>query len=124
MDINPHKIYTLIEQYGKAKNIPEKSYIPRFCEDFNVNYKQWSAYCRGTQPVGLKIVDFLIDIFPNLNLNWLLKDEAAIFNEDNSPLYVREPGVSYGKDKDIMAKLEAMHKDILQLKQNYNLSQN
>jgi hypothetical protein len=45
-----------------------------FCKDFDLNYNQWNAYTRGAQVVGNKITLRLMEIFPNLNLNWLLKD--------------------------------------------------
>jgi hypothetical protein len=126
MDINPKKILSIIEVYGKTKQIPEKSYIPRFCEDFDLNYKQWSAYARGSQAAGMKIVEFFIEIFPDLNLNWLLKDEEEMFVTSFKIKCLNEPSsLEYDKpEKAIMDKLEAIHNDIKQMQKNYNLSQN
>lgn len=111
MNIAGEKISRLIEIYGANKGYPEKSYLPMFCDDFNVNYSQWNAYTRGKQNIGAKIIDLLMEIFPDLNLNWLLKDDDNIFigSENETSVIVNEPEPKYSKkigQEDIYSKLE------------------
>lgn len=124
MDVDGGKILALIAHYGKEKGYEEKSYLRAFTKDLELNYVQWSAYTRGSQNLGIKIIDTLINVFPNINLNWLLKDEGEMFLGQKLLLSGEPPAPGYHKDNAIMDKLEAMHKDILQMQKNYNLSQN
>lgn len=115
MTIEGDKIRALIEEYGRQKAYPEKSYIPKFCEDFDLNYIQWFSYTKEKQKPGIKILYFLMNIFPNLNLNWLLKDEGSMFSSNDNYLKVAEPGDKYVKEVsnlDLMNKLEEIHKDL------------
>jgi len=115
MNVDGSKIKALVEFYGRSKGYPEKSYLPKFCEDFDVNYKQWNAYFRGTQNLGTKIFDILMDIFPDLNMNWLLKDDPNMFLSSESEFIINEPQVKYAKNitnSDLMKKLEEIHSDL------------
>lgn len=106
MVVEGDKIKELIADYSKGKGYPEKSYVTQFCEDFSLNYKQWNAYCNGSQDLGIKIIQILMDIFPNLNLNWLLKDDSSKYLDSN---YVLEPKNIYQKEVSnemLMNKLE------------------
>lgn len=94
MNIESDRIKALIEYYGKNKNYPEKSYTTRFCEAFDLNYIQWSSYSNGKQKAGIKIIYQLMNIFPDLNLNWLLKDDSRMFLSQNM---VNEPEECYKK---------------------------
>ncbi|MEZ0182621.1 hypothetical protein AB9T89_10275 [Flavobacterium oncorhynchi] len=84
MNIESDRIKALIEYYGKNENYPEKSYTTKFCEAFGLNYIQWSSYSNGKQKAGIKIIYQLMNIFPDLNLNWLLKDDSRMFLSQNS----------------------------------------
>jgi hypothetical protein len=109
MYIEGEKIRSLISNYGKSQEYPEKSYTAMFCKDFELNYNQWNAYTRGAQVVGNKITLKLMDIFPDLNLNWLLKDELNMFVGKDNLLAIREPEPKYSKkidQEDIYNKLE------------------
>ena len=118
MQIDGQKIQDLIAHYGKLHNVPEKSYLVRFTDDFQLNYKQWSAYTRGDQNLGIKIIDQLMDIFPELNLNWFLKDIGDMFIVKNYA--EKEAELQIASDVEItkitnemlMEKLELMHYDI------------
>lgn len=119
MNVDGSKIKKLVEIYGSGKNYDTKSYLAKFCEDNNLNYIQWNAYTRGAQTLGIKIVYLLIDIFPNLNLNWLLKDEGDIFtSEEENVMIVNDLKSEYVKtpkdvtNEDLMKKLEEIEKDI------------
>ena len=126
MDVNGDKLMRLIAHYGKQKGYEEKSYLRAFTQDLQLNYTQWAAYTRGSQNLGIKIIDILINAFPNLNLNWLLKDDDQMFLGNSDIKTLNEPSsVEYGKPENaIMDKLEAIHNDIKQMQKNYNLSQN
>jgi hypothetical protein len=100
MYIDGAKIKSLISSYGKDKDYPEKSYTAMFCKDFDLNYNQWNAYTRGAQVVGNKITLRLMEIFPNLNLNWLLKDTDSnmfIGEADSYSSIIKEPETKYQK---------------------------
>lgn len=117
MSITKEKIKELIEVYGFRKDYPEKSHLKRWCEDFEFNYTQWNAYTRGSQKIGVKIVEQLIDIFPELNLNWLLKDEPNMFIEEiaGNKVILKESIVIYNKEitnLDLMNKLEQIEKEV------------
>jgi hypothetical protein len=111
MNVDGSKIKRLIESYGAEKDYDQKTQLRRFCEDFNLNYIQFHAYTKGTQNLGLKIIYRLMEIFPNLNLNWLLKDEENMFvgKENSLPMILKEPQEKYSKkigQEDIFHKLE------------------
>jgi len=120
MTIDGDKIKALIEEYGRRKGYLEKSYIPKFCEDFDLNYIQWFSYTKGKQNPGIKIIYNLMNIFPNLNLNWLFKDDLNMFTGDEG-LVFREPDPIYMKEisnLDIMYKLDSIEREIKKLKSN------
>jgi hypothetical protein len=115
MNIDGSKIKALIDIYGKGKQYDEKSYTPRFCEDFGLNYIQWSSYTRGSQKLGIKIIYILMNIFPNLNLNWLFKDAQNMFTNDENPV-INEEKAPFSKKEvtnfDLMSKLEEIQEEI------------
>lgn len=110
MYVDGAKIKSLISTYGKSKEYPEKSYTAMFCKDFDLNYNQWNAYTRGAQVVGPKITQKLMEIFPDLNLNWFFKEEKNMFVGENTDLMVlKEPEPKYQKkigQEDIYNKLD------------------
>lgn len=112
MNVEPEKIKEIISSYGKAKGYPERSHTARFCDDFGLNYNQWKAYTRGAQDIGIKVIHTLMDIFPELDLNWLLKKEIKQQN------LLQEPKETYGEitNEDIMVKLNQIHQDIKKIK--------
>ncbi|MEO8532823.1 MAG: hypothetical protein ABI441_03700 [Flavobacterium sp.] len=115
MNIEGSKIKALIDHYGLEKGYPEKSYTAKFCEDFDVNYIQWRAYTRNTQKAGIKIIYFLMDVFPDLNMNWLLKDERNMFLSQVGNTQVSERPTNIKKEvtnSDIMKKLIEIHRDL------------
>lgn len=117
MVVKPEKIKAVIQYYGRIKGYPEKSYIPKFVDDFELNYNQWASFCNGNQPAGYKVVDIFIHIFPDIDANYLIKDSipvnADMFNlEKNSVLVLQEPEETIKKEisnEQIFTKLEAIH---------------
>lgn len=115
MYVDGKKLKKLIALYGKEKGYPEKSYVAMFCTDNGLSYNQWNAYLRGSQNLGTKIIQQLIDIFPGVDLNWLLKDETPQFTSKKSDTILDEPASIYGKtitNIDLMKKLEEIHLDL------------
>jgi hypothetical protein len=111
------KIKELIEFYGNAKGYAKKSHTLLFCEDYNLNYVQWGSYSRGTQKLGIKIIQDLVNIFPNLNLNWFLKDEPNMFMIEitESQSMISEFKSVYHKEisnVDLMKKLLEIEKEV------------
>lgn len=126
MDIEGSKIMRLIEHYGKQKGFEEKHYLRGFTSDLGLNYTQWAAYTRGSQNLGIKVLDQLMQIFPDLNLNWLLKDDPEMFLTDIIGK-VAEPEAKYMvtnvKDP-VMTKLDAIHEDLKKMAETYKMSHN
>lgn len=83
MNVDGKKFIAIIEWYGREKGYAEKSFVSKFCEDFELNYNQWNAYTRGTQNVGTKIIQFLMEKFPRLNMNWFLKDAYNMWENES-----------------------------------------
>ena len=121
MYVDGAKIKSLISTYGKSKGYSEKSYTAMFCKDFELNYNQWNAYTRGAQVVGPKITQKLMEVFPNLNLNWFFKQESNMFVGDNTatmvmqepePVYKKEitPEDIYNKMEEMLSELKALNK--------------
>lgn len=126
MEINGSKIMRLIEHYGKEKGFEEKHYLRGFTNELGLNYTQWSAYTRGSQNLGIKVIDQLMQIFPDLNLNWLLKDDHEMFLSDVIGK-VADPEAKYMVNKasdPIMSKLEAIHNDLNKMAETYKMSHN
>lgn len=112
-----NKIKELINYYGNEKGYLKKSHLPLFCEDNDLNYIQWHAYSSGRQKLGLKIVQDLMNIFPNLNLNWFLKDEPNMFMGEitESQSIMRESKNIYHREisnVDLMKKLLEIEKEV------------
>jgi hypothetical protein len=82
------KIAQLIDHYGKSKGYPAKSYLKNFTKDFELNYNQWNSYCNqnGGDNAGIKVLGVLLKIFPDLNLNWLFKDDYNMFQTEEQRL--------------------------------------
>ncbi len=115
MNVDGEKIRTLIEVYGKEKGYPQKSYLSMFCEDNDVNYSQWNAHIGGRQVAGTKIIDKLMHVFPDLNMNWFLKDDENMFISEKNERFLTEPKPKYDKDVtslDLMQKLDEIHLDV------------
>lgn len=124
MVIDGGKILRIIEHYGEIKGYPKKSHLKGFTDDFGVNYAQWSNYTRGDQNLGIKIIDFLVEKFPNLNMNWLLKDEGDMFVNNSALPQLTEPGATYEVKDPVLHKLELMHQDIKKLQEMHKVSHN
>jgi hypothetical protein len=115
MNIEGEKIKELIEHYGNEKGYPKKSHLLLFCEDNELNYIQWGSYSRGTQKLGLKIIHDLINIFPNINLNWFLKNEPNMLLAKEIGEYANEPSDIYNKgisNTDLMNKLKEIQNEV------------
>lgn len=118
MSVDGEKIKQLVKYYGQLHGYPEKSYLAKFCEDNSLNYNQWNAYTRNKQEIGIKIIHFLIDIFPDLNLNWFFKNEGEM-NSDGKLMVFEEPQEELLKEIsqiDIYKKLELIHYDLKKIK--------
>lgn len=115
MHVDGWKIKKLIEDYGRTKGYAEKSYVAKFSEDFKLNYNQWNAYTRGAQNIGTKVIQFLMDVFPDLDLNWLLKKEAEQYPESQQMEILEEPRTNTITPEIIYKKLQEMHKEIRKL---------
>ncbi|MFN3667458.1 MAG: hypothetical protein ACK4S0_14940, partial [Sediminibacterium sp.] len=74
----------------------------------------------GNQKAGSKVVDVFIHIFPNMDVNYLIKDSipvnADFFNSSKSEVSVvnepQEPIKKLITNEQIFTKLEAIHFDL------------
>lgn len=119
MVVNPDKIKAVIKHWGNIKGIPEKSHLTRFAEEYDLNYKQWAAFCNGGQTAGYKVVDVFMDIFPSMDMNYLIKEEipanADMFDLSTSKfLILQEPNENYKSisNNQLYLKLEEIHFEI------------
>lgn len=117
MYVPKEKILLVIEAYGRNKGYPTKSYLRKFVDDFKLNYNQWSAYIGGSQNAGLKALDAIKVAFPNINFNWVYRDDYnMLINENN--LEVNEPNL-YSKENfdDLQKQVDIYRKKLNQINQ-------
>jgi len=105
-----------------------------FAEYCGVSAPNMSGYLNGKRPLGIKIIDKIKEVMPDLDLNWLLygKSISDFVNEDPAEYCSKNPVEKYIEDlvKDryeaVTNKMEAMErrfkKDILDLKSNIDIS--
>lgn len=125
MDIEKDRVIALIQHYKREKGYPDKSWLSAFCSDHNLNYNQWYTLLKSDKGVGIKIIDLLVNIFPTLDLNWLLKGEGSMFTKGQTEL--SEPSASYIKtpfEKEVIQRLEVMQSELKTLKETYRISEN
>jgi transcriptional regulator with XRE-family HTH domain len=76
--------------------------IKEFCEKNNLLYNSIHPICRDKRELGINILNKLVDIFPDLNVNWLLygkgKQEIIIYDIDDNLKSLQESGSEYSKD--------------------------
>lgn len=67
----------------------------QFSKEYGFTDSAIRAMCSGDKPIGMKIVKRLIEVFPNLNLNWFLFGEGSInhiqYDINNPNLILNEP---------------------------------
>lgn len=120
MEVSPEKLRAVVKYWGSIKGYPEKSHLTKFTEELQLNYKQWASMCSGKQVAGSKIVDIVMDVFPSIDLNWLLKTEVPVnddmFNLEKKEVMVlnepREPLKKEITNEQIFTKLEELQFEI------------
>lgn len=126
MTIPGDRILALISHYGKVRGYAEKSYLTQFTEENELNYGQWSNYTRNAQSTGPKVLEAILKIFPEINLNWLIKGEGEMFLNDGYK-GIAEPAANYSKasfETEVLQRLEALQIDMKSLKDGYKMSDN
>ncbi len=58
-------------------------------DKWNVSKQQISNITTGRNKIGIKILHKIIDFFPDLNLNWLIKGEGDIWEKEFNDLELR-----------------------------------
>ena len=71
--ISGKKIEEIAIWYCQSKGYKRYSF-KRFCNDFDFNYAEFTDY-KNERKNNNKVVFTFLELFPNLNMNWLLKDE-------------------------------------------------
>lgn len=120
MDIDKGKVITLIKHYSTEKGYSEKSWLTAFCEDKQLNYKQWHTLLKTDKGIGIKVIDLLVDVFPNLNLNWLLKDDGEMFITGEKANIEAVNTSSSTFENEVIKRLELIQVDIQYLKSKGN----
>ena len=70
------RLYRVIKKKGFAVN--------EFAELCEVTAPNMSGYLNGKRPIGIKILDKIKEVIPELNINWLLYGENDPANHLNS----------------------------------------
>lgn len=112
MYVPAEKIMALIEFYGKSKGYPAKSYLKKFTEDWNLNYNQWQAYVTDSANAGIKVLGVLMEIFKDLNLNWVFKDDYNMFQNQIINM-VAEPDQYTRENYDLLVAQVEHYKKVL-----------
>lgn len=109
MYVPGEKISQLIAYYGKSKNYSAAKYLKKFTEDHNLNYTQWSAYCKPNgENAGIKVLAVLIKIFPQLNLNWVFKDDYNMMETDPLSMVSEPDGYSKQNYEKVLLELDRL----------------
>jgi len=98
----------LNERFGKALKHFNKSQKD-FAEHSGWSKQYVSSFIKGNDSIGLTPIKHLLDFLPDLDANWLLKEEGEIEKTQGS---VGEPSPQYGqRDEDLRQALEDCRKD-------------
>lgn len=95
MDTIGKRLTYLIESKGLNK--------AEFCEKFGFNYQAFVPITNDKRTLGIKIINDLMTVFPNLNINWLLYGSGSINASGKQIDLVEEPDEFYKTD--IMEKV-------------------
>lgn len=105
-----------------------------FAEFCGVSAPNMSGYLNGKRPLGIKIIDKIKEVIPDIDLNWLLYGAEAVdlVNESNTVYCTQNPvekyieGLVNARYEKVTSKIEYLEKqfkkDILELKTNIELS--
>lgn len=87
MDKIGERLSYLIDSKGLNKS--------KFSKEYGFTDSAIRAMCSGDKPIGMKIIKRLVEVFPNLNLNWFLFGEGSInhiqYDINNPELILNEP---------------------------------
>lgn len=76
--------------------------MSKFCEEYGFTYSSFSPITNDIRPLGMNILKKLMEIFPNLNINWLLYGIGEINYIKNdlveSNMILQEPPDKYNPD--------------------------
>lgn len=59
----------------------------KFCEENGLEYNSFQPFTNNKRTLGIHLLNKLVEVFPNLNVNWLLYGKGKInINDDESSL--------------------------------------
>lgn len=76
--------------------------IKKFCEEYDLVYTSIHPICTDKRELGMNILNRLVEIFPDLNVNWLLygkgKEKISIYDISDNLKSLRENDSEYNND--------------------------
>lgn len=69
-----------------------------FCETFGLDYNTMVRIMADKMPMGIIVVDRIHNIFPQMNIHWLLYGEGPEELISNDLSVLNEPQTHYGKE--------------------------
>jgi transcriptional regulator with XRE-family HTH domain len=82
-------------------------------DKWKVSRQYINAILSGNGSIGIKLINKLIDEFPDLNLNWLLTGKGVMFFESRNTM--KEPEAEYSANSDLLKSKE----EIVQVQRDY-----
>lgn len=80
----------------------QKVSMSKFCEIHGLSYQSINPICNNRREIGINIIHDLMEIFPNLNINWLIYGTGEInytkYDDNSKELIINEPGENYAID--------------------------
>lgn len=120
------RLTNLVKDKGFSSN--------EFADYCGVSAPNMSGYLNGKRPLGIKIIDKIKEVMPEIDLNWLLygKSVSDFVNEDAAEYCTKNPVEKYIEDlikeryKVITNKMEKMERqlkqDILDIKSTLDVT--
>lgn len=120
---NENQIAERLNQLVKSKGYSTKE----FAELCDTTAPNMSGYLNGKRPIGIKILDKIKEVIPELDLNWLLYNESAedlnALQEATSTYQIQNHSVDDAikklidlETKDISHRINHLEEDIASLK--------
>lgn len=84
-----------------------------FCKKNGLEYNSFAPVTTDKRTLGIHQLNKIAEVFPNLNINWLLygKGNININDVDNTLMILEEPSENYGTDPMEIVFLEYLGKE-------------
>lgn len=76
--------------------------VLQFCKKYNFSYNSMNSIINNHRDIGINIISDLMEVFPNLNINWLIYGTGSvnytISDNITQEHILDEPGEKYAED--------------------------